>query len=109
MSPAAEQEQYIALYFDLEKIKTQIALAQQNIAEGLDAVASVYMAENEALNNGKTPVRRVDLDIATRAAIASGAAMLFPQLRQLVLAIDYGQKACSMLCPSLQKSSPLPQ
>ena len=109
MSPAAEQEQYIALYFDLEKIKTQLALAHQNIAEGLDAVASVYVAENEALNNGKTPVRRVDLDIATRAAIASSTAMLFPQLRQLIMAVEYGQNACSVLCPSLQKSSPLPQ
>ena len=109
MSPAAEQEQYIALYFDLEKVRTQIALAHQNIVEGLDSIAAVYVVENEALNSGKKPVQRADLDIATRAAIAASTAMLFPQLRQLTLAVEYGQKACSMLCPSLQKSSPLPQ
>jgi hypothetical protein len=109
MSPAAEQEQYIALYFDLEKIKTQIALAHQNIVEGLDSIASVYVVENEALISGKKPVQRADLDIATRAAIAASAAMLFPQLRQLTMAVDYAQKACSMLCPSLQKSSSVPQ
>jgi hypothetical protein len=69
----------------------------------------VYVVENEAVSVGKRPAPRTDLDIATRAAIAASAAMLFPQLRQLNLAIDYAQKACSTLSPSLQKSSPLPQ
>ena len=109
MSPAAEQEQYLALYFDLEKIKTQIALAHQNIVEGLDSIASVYVVESEVVNSGKKPMQRADLDIATRAAIAASASMLFPQLRQLTMAVDYAQKACSMLCPSIQKSSPLLQ
>jgi hypothetical protein len=109
MSPAAEQEQYIALYFDLEKIKAQIALAQQNLVAGLDSIAAVYVAESEALDNGKQPARRADLDIATRAAIASSTAMLFPQMRQLIMAVEYGQNACSVLCPALQKSSSVPQ
>src|ERR1019366_7173716 len=103
---AAEQEQYIALYVDLEKVKTQIALAHQNLEDGLDSIAAVYLAESEALDNGKKPAPRAALDIATRAAIAASAAMLFPQMRQLIMAVEYGQNACSVLCPSLQKSSP---
>lgn len=104
-----DQEQYLALYFDLEKLKTQIVLAHQNLVEGLDTIAAVYVKESELLDSGKKPVQRAELDIATRAAIAASTAMLFPQLRQLNLAIEYGQKACAVLCPAIQKSSPLPQ
>src|ERR1035437_8210011 len=109
MSPAAEQEQYIALYFDLEKIKTQIALAHQTLVEGLDSISGVFVKEGELVASGKTPAQRVDLDIATRAAIAASTAMIFPQIRQLNLAVEYAHQACSVLCPALQKSSPLPQ
>jgi hypothetical protein len=67
------------------------------------------VAESEALDNGKQPAQRADLDIATRAAIAASTSMLFPQLRQLTMAVEYGQKACAVLCPSLQTSSSVPQ
>ena len=105
----AEQEQYLALYFDLERVKTQLALANQNILDGLDVIAAVYILENDGSAQGKQPAPRAALDIASRAAISSSVAMLFPQLRQLTAAVEYSQRACTVLCPALQKSSSVPQ
>jgi hypothetical protein len=77
--------------------------------DGLDSIASVYTDDKVLTVAGKKAPVRVELDVATRAAIASSAAMLFPQMRQLVMAVDYAQSACAFLCPTLQKSTSVPQ
>lgn len=104
MSAKTDQDQYVELYFDLEKVKAKLVNAYDLVNGATKDLMNVYAQENKMQDEGIKPRPRVPLDIATRSAITASLAMLFPQLQQLTLSLQYAQDSCEMMCPALQTS-----
>lgn len=107
MSTPTDQERYIELYFDLEKVNTKLSGITKLVHDALEDITHIYITENKLAEEGKKIPVRPPHDIATRAALSAGVAMLVPQLKQLFFTIGLGQRTCEILAPSLQ-TSPTP-
>jgi hypothetical protein len=104
MSSKTDQAVYTELYFDLEKAKTKLTELRSLLVETSACITDTYKIEQELLDAGEKVPARPQADVATRASITSALSMIFPQIQQLIYAVTYGQRSCSVLCPSLQIS-----
>jgi hypothetical protein len=105
MSFAEDQQQYAEMYFDFERTRTRVVELLRLVQDANTELCHTYFEDDKRVSEGKKPIQRISLDVATRAAISSALIQLIPQLGQILQNLDAGQSACSILCPALQTSN----
>jgi hypothetical protein len=100
-----QTKQLAGLYFDLERIRTNVVTAFGEIEQAHQACIQVYLEEHkEYEKTGKPVPSRGGLETATRAGISAQLNQLFPLLNQIVAATNLGQEGCLHLAPQLNGS-----